>query len=173
MRVDKVKRPAGTFSFEFARLHGDRHGMWLFAPVGSTWVAPHDRGILPVDVLVLVKAGRSCATWWIDDARDRRVEVDVCLPPERTEDGWSYVDLELDVVRHEPDVIEIRDRDEFVTACRDGRITPSDADVAEATAAAMRTILERRTDPWGDEGWERLAVAKTSRQGQRVKGARP
>jgi hypothetical protein len=153
-------------------VHDDRHGVWLFAPVGSAWVAPHDHGSLPVDVLVLITPGRWYATWWIDDPHDRRIEIDVCLPPERTADAWSYVDLELDVVRHEPDFIEVHDRDEFDTACRNAWITPSDARFAEATATTMRRVLERRTDPWGDEGWRRLADAKARREHSGVRTAR-
>jgi hypothetical protein len=132
------------------------------SPLGSTWVAPHDHGALAFDVAALVKPGRWSATWGVDDPRDRRVEIDICLPPERTEDGWTYVDLELDVRRHEPDLVEVHDRDEFGAACRDGWITPRDAGMAETTAAQMQSVLELRTEPWGDEGWRRLIDAKAS-----------
>lgn len=162
MRLDKVKRPAGVFSFEFHAVDENSHGVWLFAPVGSTWVAPHDHGALRIDVVTLIKPGRWFATWWVDDPNDRRVEIDLCLPPERTKDGWTYVDLELDVFRHEPDFVEVHDRDEFEAARRNGWITPPDARMAETTAAEMQRVLERRMEPWGDEGWRRLIDAKTS-----------
>jgi hypothetical protein len=49
MRLDKVKRPARVSSFEFHALDEDSHGVWLFAPVGSTWVTPDDNGALPIE----------------------------------------------------------------------------------------------------------------------------
>jgi len=163
MRLDKVKRPAGVSSFEFDALDEDSHGVWLFAPIGTPWVAPHDRGALPVDVVMLIEPGRWFLTWWVDDPHDRRVEIDICLPPERTRDGWTCVDLELDVLRHEPNSVEVHDRDEFQTAWRNGWIAPADARMAETTAAEMQRVLERRMEPWGDEGWHRLIAAKASR----------
>jgi hypothetical protein len=44
---------------------------------------------------------QSWVLWWVADPADRRIEIDVYSPPERTSDGWRYVDLELDSVRHE------------------------------------------------------------------------
>lgn len=160
MLVEKVKRPAGVFSFEFADVDEDSYGSWLFAPTGSKWVAPHDHGSLPVDVLMLLNPELWYASWWVDDPADRRVEIDVCPPPERTARGWSYVDLELDVVRHEPDRVTLDDSDEFEAACRSRWITPADAEIAARTAAEMKTVLESRVAPWSDEGWRRLAHAK-------------
>jgi hypothetical protein len=165
VRLDKVKHPAGVFSFELHALDEDSHGVWLLAPVGSPWVAPQDAGALSFDVVALIKPGRWFATWWVDDPHDRRVEIDISLPPDRTEDGWSCVDLELDVFRHEPDFVEVRDRDEFDVACRNQWITPQDAAMAEATAAEMQRVLEQRVEPWGDQGWRRLTDAIRRRRG--------
>jgi predicted RNA-binding protein associated with RNAse of E/G family len=95
--------------------------------------------------------------WWVDDPTDKRLEIDVCLAPERTDDGWSYVDLELDPVRHANGVIEIQDHDEFVVACRDGWITAEDAAIADATAKTLATALQKREEPLAEEGWRRLA----------------
>src|SRR5688500_8268195 len=102
MRLDKVKRPAGVFSFEVERLAEDDYGVWLFIPAGSRWVAPHDSGVLPADNLALVAPGRPLVawwhadTWWVPGVRGPSLGVDICLAAERTEEGWSYVDLELD-----------------------------------------------------------------------------
>jgi hypothetical protein len=84
------------------------------------------------------------------------LEIDVCLAPEREHDGWSYVDLELDPIRHESGVIQIEDYDEFDVACRDGWITPETARIALDTALAMEAALRKREEPLGDEGWMRL-----------------
>lgn len=160
MRLDKVKRPVGTSSFWFQGLDEDSDGVWLFAPVGSRWVTPHDSGTLPVDVVTLITPGRWFVSWWVDDAHDRRIEIDICLPPKETDDGWSYVDLELDVVQHELELVVVEDRDEFEVACGRGWITPAHAAIAQTTAAEMKTALEQRLEPWGDEGWRRVAEAK-------------
>lgn len=56
--------------------------------------------------------------------------------------------------------MEVKDRDEFEAACRSGWIAAGDAAIAETTMAEMRETLERRLEPWGDEGWHRLTDAK-------------
>ena len=160
VRLDKLKRPSGVFSFEFRPFEHDTHGVWLFAPVGSSWTAPHDEGTLPVDVMTLITPGRFFVTWWVDDANDPRIEIDICLPPEKEEHAWTYVDLELDIFRHEPDVVEVKDREDFEAACRSGWITARDAEIAKTTTVEMGEALERRVEPWGDDGWRRLADAR-------------
>src|SRR5262245_59662969 len=137
-------------------------GFWerLFGPMGSPWNAPHDEGTLPFDVVMLVHPQRWAVTWW-NDAANRYVGVDVCLPPVRTDDGWSYVDLELDVIRHSSGVVEIEDEDEFEAACTVGWIASPDAEVALATATAMADRLRAHEEPWGDEGWQRLDAARS------------
>jgi predicted RNA-binding protein associated with RNAse of E/G family len=82
------------------------------------------------------------------------------LPPQREDDGWSYVDLELDPIRHESGLIEIQDRDEFEDACQKGWITAEDAKVANATAEAMEVWLSRQDEPLAQEGWKRLSALK-------------
>jgi Protein of unknown function (DUF402) len=112
--------------------------------------------VLPFDVLVLLAPGRPWVTWWVDDpadgrGRDRRVPA-----APRTDRGWSYVDLELDPVRHEDGRVEIEDEDELAEAREQGWMSADDAElalqVAEQTAQALRDHVE----PWGDEGWRRL-----------------
>jgi hypothetical protein len=103
VRLSKIKRPGGVFWFDLQPVAQDRDGTWLHGRAGSAWCAPHDAGTLPVAVLVLLAQGRPWAAWWVDDPADRRLEIAVCLPPEATEAGWQYVDLELDPVLHEQD----------------------------------------------------------------------
>src|SRR5688572_15905936 len=103
MRLIKVKRPGGVYWFDLDVVLVDDNGTWLHGPIGSRWVAPHDSGTLPVAVLVLLAPDRPWAAWWVDDPADRRLEIDVCLPPEPLGQAWRYVDLELDPVRHEQD----------------------------------------------------------------------
>src|SRR4051812_1227860 len=141
MTLNKIKRPGGTFSYEILFLVEDEYGVWLHAPVGTKWKAPHDEGTLPFAVLLLLRRDRNWVAWWVDDPADRRLEIDICLRPERVHDGWAYVDLELDPVRHEGGSIEIQDLDEFDTACRSGWMTAADAEIAAKTSAEMETAL--------------------------------
>jgi hypothetical protein len=159
VRIDKVKRPGGIFEFDMELVADDGDGIWLSYPKGAAWRAPHDTGTMPFHALVLVRPGDPFVTWWVDDPADRRIEVDICRPPTRTADGWSFVDLELDPVRHErTGVIEIEDDDEFEEACRHGWIDAQDAATASSAAQELAAMLARREEPWGDAGWRRLAA---------------
>src|SRR5262245_52971908 len=136
--------------------------MWFYARRGSRWEAPHSIGRLPYDCVLLLSPGRFWVAVWVDDPADRRLEIDVCLAPECEHDGWSYVDLELDPIRHESGVIQIEDYDEFDVACRDGWITPENARIALDTALAMEGALRKREEPLGDEGWRRLNTLRSN-----------
>jgi hypothetical protein len=157
--VRKIKRPGGLFTFEMLAIDEDDDGAWVFGPVGSCWTRPEESGTLSFPVLGLFRPGEWFVSWWIDRPEGRRVEADVCLPPERLDDGWSYVDLELDPVRHEPDRVEVQDHDEFEVACENGWMSPDDAAGALDAAARMERALTDRVEPWGDEGWRRLGTA--------------
>ena len=163
MRLKKIKRPGGAGYFELEPLLEDEFGTWLHGPTGSVWKNLRDAGELPFDVVVLLHPERYFVAWWVDDPGDRRLEIDVCLCPQREHDGWSYIDLELDPVRHEDGSVEILDRDEFDVACRSGWIESEHAEIAHATALAMEVALRNREEPWGDEGWRRLDAVRRKR----------
>ena len=157
VRLDKIKRPAGVFEFDMRVALHEPEGTWLFYPVGSTWRAPHDTGTMPFNAVLLVTRDQPFVTWWVDDPSDRRIEIDVCLPPIETASGWSFVDLELDPVRHEATGrIEIEDVDEFDEALERGWMSADDAAIAKATADQLASALADCTEPWGHEGWARL-----------------
>lgn len=143
------------------QVEGSAQGIWLWYPVGSTWRAPHDHGSMPFDALLLVSPD-SCVTWWVDDPADKRIEIDVCLQPVETPTGWSFVDLELDPVRHEATGrVEVEDRDEFEDAVARGWMSTADAAFARANASALENALLTRREPWGHEGWDPLEHLKT------------
>lgn len=79
--------------------------------------------------------------------------MDVCLPPERTSDGWRFIDLELDPVRHEDGTVEVEDEDEFRTACEEGWISPEEASFALTMADELERLLRQCREPRGVEGW--------------------
>jgi Protein of unknown function (DUF402) len=158
-RLDKVKRPAGIFWYELVAVAEDEHGAWLHGPVGTRWGAPHAVGTLPVAVLVLLRPQRPWAVWWVADPADRRIELDVCLPPERTGRGWRYVDLELDPVRHErTSRIEIEDEDELEESRRRGWMSPGESELARRAAGAGVRLLGQPDQAWSARGWRRLAA---------------
>jgi len=159
VRLSKVKRPGGVFWYDLTFIGQDEHGMWLSGPNGSPWGAPHDAGSLSVHVVVLLAPSRPWVAWWVDDEADRRLEIDVCLPPERTVDGWQYVDLELDPVRHEADGrVEIEDWDEYQESVDAGRMSGPEARLARRTAEELAEALRCRSEPWQGRGWRLLGV---------------
>ncbi len=82
----------------------------------------------------------------------------MCLPPEPIDDGWRYVDLELDPVLHLPDDrVEIEDWDEYHDACRSAQMSQEEATLARATAEQMAETLRHGGAGWLPLGWEFLA----------------
>lgn len=157
VRLCKIKRPGGVFWFDLQQVLQDPDGTWLRGPIGSPWGAPHDSGTLSVPVMVLLATGRPWVAWWVGDPADRRLEIDVCLPPELTRAGWRYIDLELDSVLHERDSrVEIEDWQEYEQACRNGWMSANDAKLAQFTAEDRAEALRRRTEPWQERGWQML-----------------
>jgi uncharacterized protein DUF402 len=157
VRLHKIKRPGGLYWFDLEQFRQDDDGTWLRGPVGSPWCAPHDSGELPVSVVLLLAEGRPWVAWWVDDPADRRLEIDICLPPERIDGGWRYVDLELDPIRHEHDSrVEIEDWDEYEESRQAGWMTAGDAELARTTAEDLAESLRRADEPWQRRGWELL-----------------
>lgn len=157
IRLEKIKRPGGVFRFDLTLMRYDDDGAWLHGSAGAEWSAPHDSGVLPFPVVVLLAEGRPWVGWWAADPADPRLEIDVCLPPERTPAGWRYIDLELDPIRHENDSrVEIEDHDEYEEALRAGWMTAADAELALATAEDLAEALRHGDAPWQARGWHLL-----------------
>ncbi|MBM2623791.1 DUF402 domain-containing protein [Actinoplanes sp. LDG1-06] len=157
MSLRKIKRPQGDFWFDFEAFAEDEDGFWLRGPVGTPWRAPHATGSSEVPVVVLLAPGRPWAAWWVGDPADRRLEIDVCRPPERDGNGWQYVDLELDPVLHETEGrVEIEDWDEYDESVRNGWMTADDAKLARVVAEGCAQLLHQRSEPWLDRGWKML-----------------
>jgi hypothetical protein len=130
--------------------------MWLQVPAGTLMLGPDTSGELAHDCAVLVDNVHQWIAWWVDDPRGRRVSVDVCLPPARTAQGWTFVDLELDPVRHESGLVEVDDEDEFAVACHNLWIDRHDATVARSASDRAVQLLTEHIEPYGSVGWERL-----------------
>ena len=155
IRLHKIKRPGGRYWFDLDQFRQDDDGTWLRGPIGSPWGAPHDSGELPVPVVLLLAEGRPWVAWWVDDPADRRLEIDICLPPERIEGGWRYVDLELDPIRHEHDSrVEIEDWDEYEESLAAGWMSAADGELARTTAEDLAERLRTGAGDWQRRGWE-------------------
>ena len=121
----------GEITFTVQPLVEDEHGQWVYGPIvrrdGAAQLGScrsTSRAVRPRPLVV---------TWWVDRPGDRRVEIGhlLRLPPERTTAGWTYVDLELDPIRHE-DALEVGTTSTR-TRCR--------------TAGSVRTSGHRPRDP--------------------------
>src|SRR5262245_18195658 len=88
LKLRKIERPAGEFTFDVQPLVEDNFGMWFYARRGSRWEAPHSIGRLPYDCVLLLSPGRFWVAVWVYDPADRRLEIVVCLASELEHDGW-------------------------------------------------------------------------------------
>ncbi|MGH3448311.1 MAG: DUF402 domain-containing protein [Nocardioidaceae bacterium] len=130
----------------------------MHGPVGARWEAPGDTGVLRFPIVVLLAPERPWVAWWVNDPDDRRLEIDVCLPPWSIEQGWSYVDLELDPVRHESNAsVTIEDWDEYDQSVRDGWMSTDEANLARSVAEERAQSLCQAGSMW-QSGWELLTT---------------
>jgi hypothetical protein len=156
-RLVKIKRPPGTLWFDLEVVAEDGDGTWLLGRPGAAWGTARDQQVLTVRFAMLLQAGRPWAAWWVADDADPRIEIDVCLPVERTATGWRFVDLELDPVRHENDGrVEIDDEDEYEEALRKGWMSARDGELARATADSLAQVLRDDREAWISRGWRLL-----------------
>ncbi|GAB6901719.1 ribonuclease FAU-1 family protein [Kineosporia succinea] len=158
MNLTKIKRPAGTYLFELDLEREDEHGFWVSGRPGQACVWPDGhRDPLHHPMILLITPGRPWVGWWLLRDDGRRLSLDICTPPQRTADGWSIVDLELDPLWTERDgQVQIEDEDEYRNAVREGWMTSADANLARAAADEGATILRVGTEPWIQAGWDLL-----------------
>lgn len=130
----------------------DRHGTWLWAPVGSvvTDALRATTSLLPFDFLTLVPSG-DC--WWIASWmfgwNEIELYVDVVTAVTWTSTGLSAVDLDLDVVRLSDGRVEIWDEDEFAQHQLRYSYPPDVVAAAVTTARRMSERLREAQDPFG------------------------
>ncbi|GAB3239537.1 DUF402 domain-containing protein [Kineosporia babensis] len=162
VRLTKIKRPGGTLWFDLRQIHADEHGTWLYGAVGAPWSwtptgGEPETGGLDHAAVMLLAEGRPWVGWWLNLADGRQLSIDVCLPTERTPHGWTFVDLELDPVRHETNGrVEIEDWPEFDQALAQEFMSSSEGDLARRTAEQTAEMLRRGEAPWLRQGWDLL-----------------
>ena len=56
-----------------------------------------------------------------------------------------------------PPSVEIENWDEHEEACRNGWMSPDDAELAQTTAEHCAEVLRRGAEPWLRRGWQMVA----------------
>ena len=170
--IEKVKRPDGRGRWGAYVVAEDEHGVWLYTPQGSIFQATKD-GVVstcsageprPPGVSVLHLVPPSAwwfARWQVSPTGVSALAIDICTPAtfDAGERRWEYVDLELDLFKSSDGVVGIFDQDEFDDAVTAGEITPEEAAVCEATAAALDARLRRHDELFDELAWGRFAEA--------------
>lgn len=159
IRVRKNKWPCRPVSEWDAEVLGvDEFGTWLFCAKDETYRTPDGTEVvIPSDGVQLMPSTGWWAAWWW--RMNHWISVDVCLPPVLDRDGWSFTDLELDLVRREDGTVLLVDEDEFEQAVAEYDIPVTVVETSRATTAELRARLADDADPLLAKGWEWLDSA--------------
>jgi hypothetical protein len=163
VQVEKRKwpRPGGPdpdvrSTWSAQELGADAMGTWLFCPQG----APHCRADgslvfeMPTDCVQLMPASGWWTAWWW--AQEMVITVDICTPPAHAGGGWSYVDLEIDVIRRPDGTILVVDQHSL-----DGqRRSTLPADVIESVARETPKLHRMLASTVSETGWDWLSRAE-------------
>ncbi|MCC2336383.1 DUF402 domain-containing protein [Cellulomonas wangsupingiae] len=153
MSKQKVSLVDGTcaerFSWPVEHLGQDQHGTWLGARRGNPVRQPDGRHESQEhDAVWLVTEG---AWWlpafWFTDTTD--LTIDICTPPTLDGSVWSFVDLELDLVRAADGRAGIVDQDEFDELALSGHLTDSQVATATEVARALLPLVQMEAEPFG------------------------
>ncbi|CAN5560739.1 hypothetical protein BH10ACT10_BH10ACT10_17350 [soil metagenome] len=170
VELRKVKRPVGVGTWQAYVLGQDVYGTWLYTPPGSLYRGQDDEGVGVCDVgqddtgagrpvVQLIAPGAWWTPTWYPDTEARVVTVDVCTPPELTDQTWTYIDLELDPWVSNTGAVTTDDWDEFQIACTAGRIDTHEASQAITAVTTLEDLLRGGVEPFGVAGRERLTAA--------------
>jgi hypothetical protein len=173
--VEKRKRPDGRGLWPAYEVGNDEFGTWLYTPQRSLFRGEANGEVAFCNVGNPVGPGRHVLSlipaddWWIatfwppDRELGFTVTLDVCTPPTKVGDVWTYIDLELDPWIDLQGEAHIQDEDEFEHACREGWIPGHEATAARDVADRMCTQLSAGTEPFGAIG--RAFLAELTQQG--------
>ena len=87
------------------------------------------------------------AAFWFTPATD--LTIDICRPPTRVADTFTFVDLELDLYRTAQGEAGIVDQDDFAALSAAQLVPQRDLDAASATADQLLPLVEQRVEPFG------------------------
>lgn len=136
----------------------DEFGTWLYCPAGHTYRRANGEVVVSESAGVQLMTGGAwwVAWWWL---RDRWIAADVCTPAEHADGTWTYVDLELDVVRGTSGAVSIVDQDEFDELVTGAPLPPAVTRTARDTAEQVRAAMLGEQEPFRDRGWSWLSQA--------------
>ena len=141
--IRKIKRAGYSVAFDAYVVGEDAFGTWLFTPAGTTarYFDGDDQLLRPwPNFLSLAQTNEwFWAGWWVRDGVPT-IGTDACTRPIFGGGGWSWIDLELDVLRDASGSVWVEDEDEFADAIAAGQIPAEE----ERAAVAVTTELERR-----------------------------
>lgn len=168
--VHKVKLTGATGRHAAYALGTDVHGSWLFSPAGSLFRGEIDGQVGWCDaaqdpagrgrpLLQLMPTARWWVACWVATHDGVLVTADISTPAARVESGWRFVDLELDPFRHPDGRLGVEDEDEFAAACVAGQIDADSEAGARREVVDLMAALDRRIEPYGRVGEEKLAQA--------------
>lgn len=166
----KCKRPAGSGLWGAYEVSQDRYGVWLYTPEGSSFLGTDRDGRVGecfagqpdapgLHVLQLVP---SAGAWWYAHWKhykgQRQFAIDICTPAVIEDNEWSYVDLELDLIKWSPgEPVVLDDEDEFEEAVDLGHITQEERQECLATTRDLQRRLGTRDSLFDELAWSRLA----------------
>lgn len=139
------------WQFEMTWLGEDEHGTWLSVPAGAAARRGEEppRHIPHGFVSLVPRDG-----WWEAEFYashpDWEVYVNIGTPCELSPERIRQVDLDLDVVRRRDGAVEVLDEDEFADHQIRYGYPPQLTDAARRATIDVVTMLEHRTEPFGN-----------------------
>lgn len=143
---------APCFSWPVVELGLDDHGLWLGSRRGNPVLQPDGRIERQAHdgVWLIPRRQYWIAAFWFTPATD--LTIDICRPPAREADTFTFVDLELDLYRNAQGEAGIVDQDEFAALSAAQLVPPHELDAAITTAKHLLALVKQRIEPFGTSG---------------------
>ena len=155
--IRKIKRAGYSVAFGAYVVGNDAFGTWLFTPAESIarYVDGEDELLRPwPNFLSLAQTDEwFWAGWWVRDGVPT-IGTDACTRPTFDGGEWSWIDLELDVLRDESGAVWVEDEDEFADAIAAGQIPGNEREAAIAVTNELERRLRGHVAPFDlATGW--------------------
>jgi hypothetical protein len=157
--IRKIKRGRGDGVWGCYLVEEDASGLWFFTPERTLYRGTTGNESLSGPVASMIQLIPASAWWfarWQESRLGARVAIDICTPGQRENNTWSYIDLELDLVKFTDGRVVVLDEDEFEEARQRGCISDDEASRALSTAQALKERLVTTDRVFDIIGWEKL-----------------
>ncbi|MGH7921062.1 MAG: DUF402 domain-containing protein [Candidatus Dormibacteraceae bacterium] len=139
---------AQHYRFTAERLGEDDYGVWLGMRAGTGYRGPRVGTFTTHNVLLVPRDA-----WWTAKFRPATYEVpvyvDVCTPARWHGNRMTAIDLDLDVLRLGDGEIRVDDEDEFALHQVELRYPGWLIQAAVRSAGEVRSMVQRRVEPFG------------------------